>query len=113
MDQCSVKNQVTHATAVCDGKSQSKISLNNQVCRTTLHERTRKHSGHKPYFPLTTRYVELSSHGTWHFSKGFLSKVRQKDIYTLFLVPCCFNGENKAVTNHITENDAVYLSYKP
>jgi len=44
MDQCAVNNQVTHATAVCDGKLQAKISLNNQVCRTTLHERTRKHS---------------------------------------------------------------------
>jgi len=44
MDQCAVNNQVTHATAIYDGKLQSKISLNNQVCRTTLHERTRKHS---------------------------------------------------------------------
>ena len=27
MDQCAVNNQVTHATAVCDGKLQSKIIL--------------------------------------------------------------------------------------
>jgi len=44
MDQCAVNNQVTHATAVCDSKLQSRISLNNQVCRAMLHERTRKHS---------------------------------------------------------------------
>ena len=44
MDQCAVNNQVTHSSAVCDGKLQYKISLNNQVYRTTLHERTRKHS---------------------------------------------------------------------
>ena len=44
MDQCAVNNQVTHATAVCDSKLPSEISLNNQVCRTTLHERTSKHS---------------------------------------------------------------------
>jgi len=31
----------------------------------------------------------------------------------VFLVPSCLGGENKAVTNHITENNSVYLCYKP
>ena len=29
INQCAVNNQVTHASAVCNGKLQSRVSLNN------------------------------------------------------------------------------------